>query len=211
MENLLIFDLDNTIYESETINKAVLKKMLSDFEEVATFYFGKDTAQQIIAALKQDSFDVALEKFNIEAKIRQEFAEKFRKRNLRMKIKPFSDFEVVKTLKEKKILVSEGFQELQEAKIRSLNLENLFSKIYISNTLFQSRPSKKHIFDLILKRRQITPRHVFVIGDKSESELKAGRELGMRTVQVKKLNQENSIYAEFVVSDFRELLNMLKS
>ncbi|MDT0651813.1 HAD family hydrolase [Autumnicola edwardsiae] len=211
MENLLIFDLDNTIYESATINKTIIKKMLSDFEEVATFYFGKDTAHQIIAALKQDSFDVALKKFNIEEKIRQEFAEKFRKRNLQMEIKPFSDFEVVKTLKEKKILVSEGFKELQEAKIRSLNLENLFSETYISNTLFQSRPSKKHIFDLILKRRQITPQHVFVIGDKSESELKAGRELGMRTVQVKKLNQENSIYAEFVISDFRELLNMLKS
>ena len=184
--------------------------MLSDFEEIATFYYGKDTAQQIISELNKNPFDVAVRKFNVEEKIRQEFAEKFGKRHLQMEIETFPDFEVIKTLKETKILVSEGFKEFQEAKIRSLNLEKLFSEIHISNTLFQGRPSKKHIFDLILKRTPLPPQNIFIIGDKSESELKAGRELGMRTVQVKKLDQEDSVYADFIISDFRKLLPILK-
>ena len=53
------------------------------------------------------------------------------------------------------------------------------------------------------------PQNTYVIGDNPNSELKAGFELEINTIQVSKFGQEKSEYSNNIISDFSELASIV--
>ncbi|WP_373057662.1 HAD family hydrolase [Zunongwangia sp. H14] len=210
MEKLLIFDLDNTIFPSASIPKEKVRELLNIFAETAACYYSEETTSKILEELKRNSFASVFEKFNVTTEVKEAFASNFRKSTFQLKLESFDDFQLVNKLPHEKVLVSEGFKELQEAKIRALKLETIFSEMHISNTLYASRPSKRDILKEVLHNKKIKPQDMYVIGDKAEAELKAGYQLGMTTIQVAKLNQPRSKFANFYIEDFSALETLLE-
>jgi len=76
----------------------------------------------------------------------------------------------------KKVLVSKGDAFLQFQKIRRLGIEELFDTILIT----QTDEGKKSSFQQALA--QFPHREAWVIGDRIDSEIKFGNELGLKTV-----------------------------
>ncbi len=209
MDKLLIFDLDDTIFETRTIKKKSAQKILEKFSSVAIKKYGKDLTNQIISEFWKYPFDLVSEKYSFDNQLKKEFVENINETEFKLNIRPFEDFRVVRAIESEKILVTTGFGKLQRAKIDHLGIKNDFSEIHIDEILGPNRKFKDGIFLQILSKRNIDKNNVFVIGDNSESELKAGFELGLTTVQVSKLGQVKSEYANHTISDFSELIEIL--
>jgi putative hydrolase of the HAD superfamily len=210
MNQLLIFDLDDTIFETKSISKKSVKPIFDKFESLLIKKFGKETTEQIIPQLWKFPFDFVAQKYKFNNNLNSEFARLVNEYEYQLNIKTFEDFGVVQNLEQEKILVTTGFLKLQNAKIRDLGIKEVFSEIYIDAILDPKRIHKKGIFKSIILEKDINPELIYVIGDNPNSELKAGFELELNTIQVSKFGQEKSQYAGHCITDFNELITILK-
>jgi FMN phosphatase YigB (HAD superfamily) len=96
----------------------------------------------------------------------------------------YADLHVLATLPLRRFLVTSGFRRLQISKIRALGVENAFERVFVDALDDPRRKGKLGIFRDILCSLGAQPRDVLVVGDNPESEIAAGNELGMKTVQV---------------------------
>ena len=210
MEKLLIFDLDDTLFETKSMAKEAVKPIFDQFEPLLINTFGTTLTAQIIPELWKYPFDFVAKKYNFDNHQNTEFARLINQHEYKLNIQTFEDFTVVENLTLEKILVTTGFSKLQHAKIHYLGIKEKFSEIYIDDILSAERVFKKGIFQRILLKRKIDPKLVYIIGDNPNSELKAGFELDLQTVQVSKFGQEKSPYARYCISDFNELIAIIK-
>tara|TARA_B110001450_G_C17481931_1_gene424587 strand:- start:168 stop:800 length:633 start_codon:yes stop_codon:yes gene_type:complete len=210
MNQLLIFDLDDTLFETKSISKKSVKSIFDKFESLLIKKFGEEMTEKIVPELWKFPFDFVAQKYKFTNNLNSEFARLVNEYEYQLNIKTFEDFGVVQNLKHEKILVTTGFLKLQNAKIRDLGIEEEFSEIYIDDILDPKRIHKKGIFKNILIERKINPKLIYVIGDNPNSELKAGFELKLNTIQVSKFGQEKSEYAKYCITDFNELITILK-
>lgn len=209
MDKLLIFDLDDTLFETKSIGKKAVKPIFDQFEPLLINKFGTELTAQIVPELWKYPFDFVAQKYKFDKHQNAEFARLVNAYEYKLDIQPFDDFSVIKNLPQEKILVTTGFSKLQHAKIHSLGIKEQFSEIYIDDILSPKRIFKKGIFQHILLERKLDSKQVYIIGDNPNSELKAGFELGLQTVQVSKFGQEKSVFADHYISDFGELLSIL--
>lgn len=210
MNQLLIFDLDDTIFETKSIDKKSVKLIFDKFDNLLVNKFGKELTEKIIPELWEFPFDFVSKKYEFDDFLNSEFAHLVNQHEYVFSIKTFKDYKVIQSFAQSKILVTTGFSKLQKAKLHSLNIEDDFSEIYIDDILDPKRVFKKGIFENILKERNIEPELVYVIGDNPRSELKAGFVLGLKVIQVSRFGQKKSEYADFMINDFNELIKILK-
>lgn len=197
----IILDLDNTIYLVSSIGEKLFNSlfqliiesgdytgdwnqlkseiMRTPFQKVAdTFHFGKTLKAKGITLLADISYDDV--------------------------IKPVESYNYIRELSCKKFLVTTGFTKMQNSKIRQLDLDKDFDKIYVIDPGL-SILTKKDVFEQILADNGYTTNDVLVVGDDINSEIKAGQELGIETVLYDFL-QEHSLNKELnVISNFKEL------
>lgn len=210
MNELLIFDLDDTLFETKSIEKKSVQPIFDEFEKLLHKQFDKELIEQILPELWKYPFDYVSDKYQFNNHQNAEFARLINEHQYKLNIKPFEDFSELQKLQQEKILVTTGFEKLQNAKIHSLGIEKEFSEIYIDNILDSKRIYKKGIFKNILLEKKIQPELVYIIGDNANSELKAGFELDLNVVQVSKFGQPKSEYADYNISDFSELILLLR-
>ena len=210
MNKLLIFDLDDTLFETKSIGKKAVKPIFDQFEPLLIHKFGEELTAKIVPELWKYPFDFVAQKYKFDDHQNTEFARLVNTHEYKLNIQTFDNFNIVENLSQEKILVTTGFSKLQHAKIHFLGIKEKFSEIYIDDILSPKRIFKKGIFQRILLERNINPRSVYIIGDNPNSELKAGFELGLQTIQVSKFGQEKSAFANYCISDFNELLTILK-
>jgi len=96
----------------------------------------------------------------------------------------YGDLNVLKELKLMRFLVTSGFRRLQESKIRALGITDWFKGIYVDAIDQPDRKGKQQIFAEILAQNGLQPKNVLVVGDNADSEIEAGRRLGIKTVQI---------------------------
>lgn len=209
MERLLILDLDDTIFETSTIKEESVNSILTEFKSIAIEKYGGTLTHQIIGEFWKFPFDIVAEKYQFDTHIKSQFSESISQADFQFNIKPYKDFDVITSMKFEKILVTTGFDKLQRAKIKNLGIEKMFSEIYIDDILDPNRIFKKGIFRKILSTKNIEHEQVYIIGDNPQSELKAGYELGLKTIQVSKLGQRKSEYANYIIADFSELIEII--
>jgi len=210
MNELLIFDLDDTLFETKSISKESVNPIFDKFESLLINKFGKEITKQIILELWKFPFDFVAKKYKFNNNLNSEFSRLVNEYEYEFNIGTFEDFGVIQNLKQEKILVTTGFSKLQNAKIRDLGIREEFSEIYFDEIFDPKRVFKKGIFENILFEKKIDPKLVYVIGDNPNSELKAGFELGLNTIQVSKLGQKKSEYSDYYISDYNEFITILK-
>lgn len=207
---LLIFDLDDTIFETRSIAQQHVAPILDDFKVHISKSFGIEKIDMIISDLWKYPFDHVSEKYNLDNSIQKQFSNSINSNEYSLEIETFSDFEHIRKIKTDKVLVTTGFKKLQLAKISALKLEDVFEEIHIDEIDSPERIHKKGIFKQLIKSRKLEGLQNFiVIGDNPNSELKAGFELGLTTIQVAKHNQPKSSYANHYIKDFEDLSPIL--
>ena len=206
---MLILDLDNTIFQTNSINPAHFQPAIKIIEQYFVTEYGAEKSALIKNDLWHLSFDVIVQKYKIPEEVQAEFYCVFDSLEYDMNIQPYADYPALQAIDKKKILVTTGFQKLQKAKITALDIRKDFEQIYIDDPRDLNRIYKQGIFEQILQQEKISPNEVWVIGDNPESELIAGKALGMRTIHRVKSENIKSDYADYSITSFQELEEIL--
>lgn len=209
LEKLLIFDLDDTIFETRSMGADHLDKVFKEFRKSAYVHYSRKTFDLIEHDLWQLPFDQVAIQHEFPPSLSELFSNLINATSYRLSIRPFPDFECIRRCDFRKVLVTTGFKKLQEAKIAALQLAPDFETIYFDEIDAPNRTFKSGIFTRILSESGLNKKSHLVIGDNPESELKAGHELGFTTIQVAKFGQPASSYAHFYITDYQELFSLL--
>lgn len=180
---MIIIDLDDTIFETKTMNPEVFKDSLSIIRK---YYFREpdEKIDQILKELCEIPIDSVFKKYKTPQLIIQDFYRAISKMDYKsLNIKPFEDYKIFKNIEMSKILVTTGLKELQLAKISALGISGDFESIFIDDPRMNPRNSKLKIFKRILLESNLKAQSIWVIGDNPNSEISAGHELGMNTIQ----------------------------
>ncbi len=200
----LILDLDDTIFETKTITMDQVALIFEHFRSVTKNDYSPTEIEKIITDLWKVPFDVVSEKYQFTPEVNAKFSKAVEIQEYQFDIKPFQDFEHIQKLLVPKVLVTTGFRKLQLAKIEALGIESVFEQIHIDEVDSPTRIYKRGLFENLIEFNSNSEKY-YVIGDNPESELKAGKELGLTTIQVSKFGQEKSQYSDYFISDYKEL------
>lgn len=208
----LIIDLDNCVFDTKSMGMDVIAPVLAVLAgAVSSNFFQKEALIQIKEALWNFSLEDIVAKYGIPDFI----ADKMRLAYCNLEAPPWSecygDVGLLADIKLKKILVTSGYLKLQWSKIAVTGIGELFDEIIIeSNDDPLNRKGKLRIFQEVMEKYRWSCREVMVIGDNAFSELKAGKELGMVTVQTLRPHVYSVEGFDHYVSGLGEIIELLK-
>ncbi|MTI30301.1 HAD family hydrolase [Xanthovirga aplysinae] len=207
MIKALILDLDDTIFPTRSIDPNMLKPFLDKLEEVNDVlteeYFEKAKVE-----LWKRPFNMVADKFGFSERMIRESIQVLNNLELDLSISPFSDYRFIQKIPLNKFLVTTGFKNIQWAKIHALNLVGDYKEIFIDDPINQ-KGGKVQIFNAIREKYGYLREELLIIGDNPESEIKAGKELGMHTLLIDR-NKKYLDRDENTIINFSEIVEFLK-
>lgn len=206
---MLILDLDDTIFETKSMSNTSFSAIVTLIEKLLIPKIGDQIVNQLIEELWHRPFDYVMDKYRIDLLEQNQISAAINQLEYNLKISTFADYSYLQRFDIEQILVTTGFPKLQYAKLDALGIRNDFKAIHIDDVTIKDRPHKKGIFQKIIANTKKLPHQIWVIGDNPSSELKAGKELGLRTIQRLKDGDVLSENAEFGITTFVELKDII--
>lgn len=204
----IIYDLDDTIMPTRGIPESTFKPVFDAIRE-ANSSLTEDVLQLSFADLWRKPLDVVATTYGFSQQMVNACKSALVNTDYKLTIAPFEDFEAIKKIEGLRILVTTGITKLQQAKIDALFNEGDFNEIIIDDPYQDNRLGKKKIFAMLAERYLLKPEQFWVVGDNPESEIAAGNELGMNTVQILRPGVEVSTTANFTITSFYELKHLI--
>lgn len=180
----LFIDLDNTIYPAASIGNDLFKDLFSLIAEDEDHLADLENIKKSI--LRKPFHHVAKE-FNMSESLYEKSINHLVELEYEGKIPFFEDYVHLKKLPQTKFLITAGFTKLQTSKIKQLNLQEDFEAFYIMD-FTKTDETKIHAFQKIIKEYNFKASEILIIGDDPDSEIKAGKELGIDCVLYDSLN-----------------------
>lgn len=205
----LIFDLDDTLFETRSIDPSHVEPIIQSFIAHAGKFYSSNELERIIKDLWKLPFDSVANKYQFEESLQHQFTNAVNGHKYDLDINVFDDYHYIQEISHPKLLVTTGFRKLQLAKIEALGLETHFDQIFVDEIDSPERIYKKGIFCHILDSSK-SDEH-FIIGDNPDSELKAGHQLGLTTIQVAKFGQPKSKYVNHYITHFQSLKEIIRN
>ena len=184
MIKAFIFDLDSCLAAANEPGEGIFAEA---FRAIRSANNGHVTEDKLRAAFQdcwRFPFDFIADKYCFSPQMRAAGFAAFSQTEVTQPMHGYGDLDVLADLPAKLFLVTSGFRRLQESKVRALGIAHLFSRIHIDAIEEVNRKDKRHAFEQILQAHQLSPHEVLVIGDNPESEIAAGNQLGITTIQI---------------------------
>lgn len=144
----IILDLDNTIYPVHSIGDEL-------FAPLFTLITQSNNHTNNIGPIKDDimrkPFQVVAKEYQFDNQLINECMSLLQNLIYESEILPFSDYNLVKNSPLEKFLVTTGFTNLQQSKIRQLSIQQDFKEIHIVDPTTSNR-TKKDVFKEIIER-----------------------------------------------------------
>jgi len=184
----VIFDLDDTLYDGDNLTEFALRQAvqamidnglncnleqgIERIKEIINEDPIKDKFAELARSFNQEDIDIINEGKN--KYFNSDFDE--------LKIYPDTK-EVLEKLKGnyKLVLITQGAVEQQNRKIDVLGIRDYFDFVFISDI-----GKKREDFEQVLKILGLNEDEILVVGDRIETEIKIGNELGMSTIRLLK-------------------------
>lgn len=178
----IILDLDNTIYDTVAAGQLMISDLLTLVENGLP---PRADFHQIRTELLRKPFQVVAAHYDFSQELINRSVDLLSQKDYRWALWPYPDYQAIRTLPVEKFLVTSGFTTLQQSKIRQLGIQADFKQIYIVDVT-RRVATKKQVFQQILSDYNYEKTDVVVVGDDLESEIRAGIELGLLTIQYSK-------------------------
>ncbi len=181
MTKAIFFDLDFCIFDTRSLGERVLDPVLTPLYASS---LPEEQQAEISRTLWCTSLEDTIALFGLPASLAAAMRKAHQALLVPDDIRTYGDEAFITELPVYRALVTSGYQSWQEAKLEKLGIRNLFDEIIIDaidDTA--ARRGKRAIFLDLLQEHGWRPREVLVVGDNPHSELRAARELGIRTVQ----------------------------
>lgn len=199
----IFFDLDHTLWDFDTNSNNTLnelyhhfelhKKGIEDIEEFISHYkiindrYWKYYRQNRVTKeqLREGRFRDALLLFGIENSfLAKEIDAYYVNRNPYHKVLMPDTFEILDYLKEKHYqihIISNGFKEIQNIKIKNSGLEKYITEVVLSESVGYQKPHAK-IFEFALNTSGATITNSIMIGDNFEADIVGAKQFGMDAI-----------------------------
>ncbi len=225
----LFFDLDHTLWDFETNSIQTLEELFAkyhleaSFDSFTQFYERYEAHNEELWTLyrqgKITKENLNFDRFNTpfsEAGIKDEsIAEHFGKDYITVSptktaLMP-NAIEVLTELKKRYILhiITNGFKEVQFIKLKNSNLEQFFSKIFISETIGASKP-KTAFFEYAVKSANARKKECLIIGDNLDTDIDGAINFGLDYVFFNPNKNTHNRKLKNEISDLTELLEIVK-
>jgi len=205
----IIFDLDDTIFQTKSIHKKTIDPFFEHLSENLQPLYQQEQILCIMDDLWKYSWDVVLDSYKIPKDVFVRSIKILETLPLDLKISPYPDYQFLKNLKADKFLVTTGLTHLQEAKINALNIKNDFNKIFINDRLIEPK-TKLDIFKEIIDNYSLVPSKTFVVGDNPHAEIEAGNSLNLTTIQILRNGAVKGNNARHYIHSFEELKHIIQ-
>jgi putative hydrolase of the HAD superfamily len=181
MIKAIIFDLDMCIFDTRTLGEGILDSVLAPLHASS---MPEEIKSEISRVLWTTSLEDTIPLFGIPEDVAGLMRSAHSKLVVPQTIRTFGDEHLIRHLPTYRALVTSGYRLWQERKIEKLGVGSLFDEVIIDVIDdAKSRKGKRVIFQGLMAQHSWSPDEVLVVGDNPHSELKAGKELGMVTVQ----------------------------
>jgi FMN phosphatase YigB (HAD superfamily) len=205
----IIFDLDNCLAAADEVSEQLFQPA---FDAIRAANRGTLAPEALEAALRDcwvHSLDFVAAKHGFSESMLEAGWQAFLDIEVREPMRGYGDLEILPDLGELRFLVTSGFRRLQESKIRALGIAPLFDAIVIDAIDEADRRGKQQIFADLWASFDLRPEEALVVGDNPDSEIEAGRRLGIATVQILRAGVVRASSASDHVRDLAELRRRL--
>jgi putative hydrolase of the HAD superfamily len=178
MKRALILDLDNTIYPVSAIADNLFTQFYALLEQ------DPDIDASVIEAAKSEMtrrpFQHVADDFKFNTTLKNKGIELLKTITYDGIMHPYPDYHHIQNISIDKFLVTTGFTNLQNSKVKQLGIANDFKEIRIVDPEVSPK-TKLDIFKELMEKYNYHPTEVLVIGDDPQSEIKAAIALGIDT------------------------------
>lgn len=225
----LFFDLDHTLWDFETNSRAMLanihtkyhlakkgirtsREFITKYEEVNEQLWSQYRKGQIDKSrLRNTRFAHALQLWEIhDAKLAADINEYYLAHSPYQKGLMPNAVQTLTELKERYTLhiITNGFKEIQEIKLRESGLIHFFETVTISELVGVQKPHPD-VFLYALKAAQSTADKSLYIGDHLESDVQGGKNVGIDQVFFNPSKVSHNAAPTYEISDLGELCSFL--
>ena len=205
------FDLDNTIYSEIIYFNSIIKKCSQDLS-----YTDNDIKvfSSIYDSDSPDIFGDFLKKIKKYSKNNQKtLFLKYKYEQVRLNLSDLNLSSLNTYINHfKTCLLTNGVIEVQKNKVRSLNIENLFDKIFYARCkgVENEKPNPK-AFQMICDHFNCEPSEVVFVGDHPINDIQGAKRFGMSTVWTSEFTTHRDIppEADYHIRNLSELSNIL--
>lgn len=206
----IIYDLDDTILPTRSIPQSTFQPIFNAIENANHGTLSKDKLKMAFDDLWCKPIDIVQIEYGFNKSMIIAGKNALLNTDYKLVLKPFDDFPIVKEINCKRFLVTTGVTKLQQAKINALFKTDDFDEIIIDDPYKDKRLGKKHIFTEIANRHNLKPNKIWIIGDNPDSEIEAGNQLGMKTVQIIRPGIKISNKPNYIINSFHELKKLVE-
>jgi FMN phosphatase YigB (HAD superfamily) len=184
MIKALIFDLDSCLAAANEVGEDLFAHA---FQAIRSANKGNISDERLSAAFNdcwRFPFDFIAEKYGFSPAMRSAGFAAFSRTEVMQQMHGYGDLEVLGEIPANLFLVTSGFRRLQESKVRALGIAHFLTEVHIDAIDDSAPKGKLHAFQSILRNHDLSPSEVLVVGDNPDSEIRAGNQLGMITIQI---------------------------
>ncbi len=210
MKKALIFDLDNCLAAANEVGDALFEPAFEAMRQANHGTVAEEVLRQAFADVWRHPLDWVAARHGFSAAMLAAGSQAFQTIEVTGRMVGYGDLASLAELPADKFLVTSGFRRLQESKIRALQLEPLFTAIFVDAIGEPGRLGKLGLFQKILADYRLIPEEVLVVGDNADSELAAGQRLGIATVQTLRPGVPLASKATFHIHSLTGLKQLLK-
>lgn len=179
MIKLIIFDLDNTLFDTyNQLSKPVLGDM---FQRMRAAGMTPEQEKALRERYAYTGFKILADQLGLNPDVVMVGMEAYEFMDMRH-IKPYDDAKLLLELPGEKILVTSGIPKVQQEKVDLLGIRDYFEEVIIDDS--SSPKNKEIIFERLMKEKSLKPGEVVVVGDNPDSELIGAKNLGIVSVQI---------------------------
>jgi len=205
MIKAIIFDLDNCLSAADESTRQVLEPVFQAVRQSNNGRLSDGALEEAFDDCWRNSFDVVAQRHGFSREMREAGWNAAAQAEVTAPLQGYPDLGALRALPGKLFLVTSGFRRLQESKISALHIAELFAEVHIDAIDEKDRRGKRQIFADILAAHQLAPEEVLVVGDNPDSEIEAGNQLGITTVQILRPGVTRGNNAAYYIDELAEL------
>lgn len=205
----IIFDLDNCLAPADEAGRDLYDPAFEAIREANRGTVSMAALEQAFEECWRSPLDHVAQKFGFTQEMLEAGWRVLAETTVHKPLRGYGDLDVLRSLNPLRFLVTSGFRRLQASKIQALGLPELFQRIWIDALGEPDRQGKQNTFATIMREFQLAPEETLIVGDNPESEIAAGNNLGMPTVQILRPGVQRDRSARFHVADLAELRELI--
>ncbi len=209
MIKAILFDLDSCLAAANEVGEDLYTPAFEAIRRASNGEVPEEKLQAAFSDCWRHPLDWVAAKFGFSEAMLVAGWQVFRKMEAKRPMHGYGDLHVLRGWPTLLFLVTAGFRVLQESKINALGIGPLFADVRIDAIDEPNRKGKKRLFQEILEEHRFDPSEVLVVGDNPDSEIEAGNQLGIRTVQILRAGVPRGNNATFHTHSLVELKQLV--